>query len=323
MKHSTHCIADGIHYGLAATPYHADPALGSTSIKRILESPMAYRWDADHPRTASRAMDVGSLIHAVLLEPHTVGTAFVELDGGQSLAWHTGAFQEWYRGAFGFTGCEGMKIKEATGGFKAHYASQDRTIVRASDMETARNAAAAVRGDALASILVSGDTEVSAVFTDDAGVRLKARCDALPTGGEIDAPRGPTALADVIVDLKTTGKRAHSDEYTRHAIRRMGYGTQLGHYRRVMREAGQAREHAVMVVVEQAPPHHVGIFYLDDETLELGEAQSRKGARDWATCTEAGQWPGYGEGIVSIGLDGDDLERGHEFAKREVLIDVF
>ena len=313
---------DGIHLGLAATPYHADTALGSGSIKAIIESPKLYRYRADHPIVASRTMDVGSLIHAILLEPETVGAAFVELDDGQAMAWHTGAFQEWYRGAFEFTGCQGMKIKEAADGFRAHYEAQDRTIVRALDMETARNAVAAIRADPLASILLTGDTEVSAFWTDDAGVRMKARCDALPSGGEVDLPRGPTRLADIIVDLKTTGRKAHSSEYTRHAIKRMGYHVQLGHYRRVLREAGQAREYAVMVVVEQAPPHHVGVFYLDDETLELGEALSRKAARDWATCTEAGEWPGYGEGITLIGLDGDDLERGHEFAKREIGISV-
>ena len=315
-------ITDGIHYRLEAATYHADQAMGSGSVKAMLESPRLYRYHADHPRAATRPMDVGSLIHAMLLEPETVGKAFVELDDGQSLAWHTGAFQEWYRGAFGFDGCQGLKIKEAADGFRAHYEAQDRTIVRASDMETARNAVAAIRAEPLASMLLTGDTEVSAFWTDDAGVRTKARCDALPSGGEVDLPRGPTQLDDIIVDLKTTGRKAHSSEYTRHAIKRMGYHIQLGHYRRVLREAGQAREYAVMVVVEQTPPHHVGVFYIDDETLELGEALSRKAARDWATCTEAGEWPGYGEGITLIGLDGDDLERGHEFARKEVLIDA-
>ncbi len=313
---------DGIHYGLDANVYHADDAMGSTAVKTMLDSPKLYRYRADKPFVASRTMDVGSLIHAILLEPETVGSAFVELDDGQAMAWHTGDFQAWYRGAFEFTGCQGMKIKEAADGFRAHYEAQDRTIVRALDMETARNAVAAIRADPLASILLTGDTEVSAFWTDDAGVRMKARCDALPSVGEVDLPRGPTRLADIIVDLKTTGRKAHSSEYTRHAIKRMGYHIQLGHYRRVLREAGQAREYAVMVVVEQTPPHHVGVFYLDDETLELGEALSRKAARDWATCTEAGEWPGYGEGITLIGLDGDDLERGHEFARREVLIDA-
>jgi hypothetical protein len=179
-----------------------------------------------------------------------------------------------------------------------------------------------VRADPVASLLLSGDTEVSAFHTDVAGVRCKARLDALPTEGEIDLPIGRVPLSSVICDLKTTGRRAHSLEYSTHALRRMGYFLQAGHYRRILREAGDAREYFVLMVVEQSPPHHVGVFYLDDETLEMGEQLSRKACRDWATCTEAGSWPGYGEGITTIGLSPDDLDREDERAKREVEIDV-
>ena len=314
-------IADGIHEDLAAEIYHADPALGSGSIKALLESPKLYHWNATHPRGTTRAMDVGSLIDAILLEPDALDL-FIPLPDSVSMNFGTDAFQEWYRWTMGWNSCVEWAVLEGKPHFEAHYAADPRTIVRASDWARANNAADAVKADPVASALLSGRTQVAAFHTDEHGARSKARLDALPDEGEIVYRGEAVDLRNVAVDLKSTGKRAHSMEYSTHALRRMGYFLQAAHYRRTLRGAGEDREYFALVVVEQSPPHHVGVFMFDDETMDMGEQLSRRACRDWATCTEMGEWPGYGEGIKTIGLSPDDLDRENERSEREVLIDV-
>ena len=314
-------IPDGIHPGLPAEDYHADPALGSSSVKLMLESPKQYRHNADHPKQASRGMDVGSLIHALLLEPDTVAEVYAVLDDGITLNWAQSAFQGWYREAFRFAGCQGMKVREAADGFRQHYSESGRTIVRAGDWTTAQRAAAAVRDDSVASSLLTGRLECSAFVTLDV-VRCKARADALPDEGELHVATRTLSLSDCIVDLKTTGTKAKAGEWTGRVMQRMGNHIQAGHYRRAFREAGEAREWWAFVVVEQNPPHHVGVFVMDRDTLRTGEALSRRACADWAMCTEADQWPGYGEGVQIIGIGPDWLDGLNERAQREVRIDV-
>ena len=47
-----------------------------------------------------------------------------------------------------------------------------------------------------------------------------------------------------------------------------------------------------LVVVEQAAPHDVAVFWFDPQTLAHGEALRRRLLRQVANCTEADSWPG-------------------------------
>ena len=50
-----------------ATGDLAGPSLSSTGARRILQSPSLYRHEADHPETATDAMDIGSVAHKRIL----------------------------------------------------------------------------------------------------------------------------------------------------------------------------------------------------------------------------------------------------------------
>lgn len=63
----------GVYFNMPDDEYHADPALGSTSIKRLLEQPFDYWWESPMnelrpEREDTEALIVGRAMHALLLE---------------------------------------------------------------------------------------------------------------------------------------------------------------------------------------------------------------------------------------------------------------
>lgn len=56
----------GIYYGMANEDYHADKAIGSTSVKAVSVSPANLYFN---PFKGSKSAHLGSAIHSALLEP--------------------------------------------------------------------------------------------------------------------------------------------------------------------------------------------------------------------------------------------------------------
>ena len=58
----------------------------------------------------------------------------------------------------------------------------------------------------------------------------------------------------------------------------------------------------VFIAVETAQPYPCVCRAIDPDQLELGRWQYRLALERAARCTEAGVWPGYGEGLQSLVL---------------------
>lgn len=70
----------GIYGGISNADYHADPALGSTSLKTLAtRTPAHYQWEQAHPKT-SDAFTLGTAAHSMILEADTSGIVIVEAD---------------------------------------------------------------------------------------------------------------------------------------------------------------------------------------------------------------------------------------------------
>lgn len=66
--------SDGVYLGISNEAYHADPAIGSTSIKKLIKSPLEYWWyswmnPAKPENKTSAAMKLGTAYHTLMLEP--------------------------------------------------------------------------------------------------------------------------------------------------------------------------------------------------------------------------------------------------------------
>jgi len=68
----------GIYEGVSNADYHADPALGSTSLKTLAtKTPAHYKYDQEHPKT-SDAFNLGTAAHSLILEDDTTQFEIVD-----------------------------------------------------------------------------------------------------------------------------------------------------------------------------------------------------------------------------------------------------
>jgi ATP-dependent exoDNAse (exonuclease V) beta subunit len=134
------------------------------------------------------------------------------------------------------------------------------------------------------------DTELTALWRDPSGLRIKGRIDAV---AEVD---GLTYL----VDLKTT-RSASRDDFAK-SIAVFGYHRQLANYAAGLRAHGVNVEDAYVIAVENEPPHAVAVFRVRQDTLAIGEESLRKIIEAYAECERLDVWPGYPQEVQEIAL---------------------
>lgn len=255
--------------GMDDETYHADPvqggSLSSTGARRILESPARFRWEQEH-RVESRAFDVGHAVHMKVLGVGPALAAYPDEHltptGNPSTKAATRAWEDEQRAA----------------GF-APIAPSD--LARVDAMAEAVLAHSGARGF----LERPGESEVSAFAPDpETGVWCRARFDRL---GEAGA-----------VDLKTTAGKASVAGFGRDAAK-YGYPIQEVHYLDTLEWATGDRPEMVFVCVEKARPHLVAVHRFDDCTRIAARDLAAKTRRIYAECVASGQWPGYGDDVLT------------------------
>ena len=190
--------ADGVYFGLEEDKYHADPALGSTSMKTLAVSPPDY-W-AGSPHNPDREPDedtpsrlFGRALHKFLLEGEE---AFADVYAPTR---HNGSTKD-------------GKAERAA------IAEEGKTAIRGDDYDRILKSGPAIRRNPDFNFAFSGGMpEVSIFWTRD-GIRRKARIDYLK-------PRAS-------VDLKSVAnqQRREFPEACRRAIADFRYDVQAAHY---------------------------------------------------------------------------------------------
>jgi len=224
-----------------------------STLKQMALSPLHYRYAVDHGCDETRAMRVGSVVHALVL-------------GG---AYHA---------------YEGERRGKAWAEFKAAH-DDGATIVTGSEHDDAAAIAGAVMADPVAASILAGPhlTEVSLAWE-----WLGRAC-----AGRLDL-----VTPSVLVELKVTNS-ADLDRFGRLA-HRMHYPAQLAWYLRAL--GRPLTSHALIVVVEDKPPHPVTVREVTARALEAGEKQCRLWMERLLCCESAGEWPGYAQSVVPLDL---------------------
>lgn len=144
---------------MSSRAYHADPALGSTSLKTLAtKTPAHYKHDQTHPKF-SDAFTLGTAVHSLVLEGDTYGIEIVEADN-----WMTKAAKEAKAAALA-DGNQPLLTKEWT------QVQAMRDSIMAHD--TARD-------------LFTGHEAEQSVFWQEDGLMLKCRPDAWKPGQLVD-----------------------------------------------------------------------------------------------------------------------------------------
>lgn len=254
--------------GMSADAYHAVDSASASRLKAMRRSPAHALYQQLNP-PESDAMALGSLLHAMALEPETVASRYMPMPDcdrrtkeGKAIwaaAMNDAAFRQ--------------PVK------REHWAA-------ANDM-----AAACTTHPAWRTLFAGpGQNELSVFWQDEEhGINCKLRADRIA-----NVP----GFGTVCIDLKTT-QDASRDGFGR-SLHKFGYHLQGAFYLDGLARAGIACDAFVIMAVESSAPYCVAVYAIGDESLEQGRRECRRLLATYAACKRSGKWPGYDSNISRI-----------------------
>ncbi|MDI9588927.1 MAG: PD-(D/E)XK nuclease-like domain-containing protein [Acidobacteriota bacterium] len=222
-------------------------------LKSAAVSPLQYKYDSEHKKTLTDAMELGIVAHCAVFEPTRLPLRCVVWDGGDRRG------KDWQA-------------------FKA--ANEGRSILKAKDYAHVEGMRDAVRNHPIAGRYVcDGEAEIAITWTDPStGLKCKARLDFVTT-------------ENVLVELKTTNNIASA--LFGAVAARFGYATQMAGYGWgwSMNNQPPFAGHKI-IAVQATPPYDVAVFDVGAELIGNGEGEWAKLLGLVAECRARDCWPG-------------------------------
>lgn len=255
---------EGIVPNLPDAEYHKHPALSSTGVRLLLDSPAKYQWAQTHPQPHKDAFDLGTAVHTKVLG---VGANVITYPAEH------------------LTPSGAVSTKAATVAW-AEEKRADGFVVIGSGQ------AAQVEGMAEA---VLAHPEARTVLETTAGreVSIFAETDGVPVRARFDIYDGTNAA-----DLKSA--RDASPKGFNTSVGRYGYHIQEQWYREAHTAvSGAELDTFKFVVVENTAPYLVGVYDLDFMWEDIAKDRTKHARELYRRCTETNTWPGYQGGTLT------------------------
>lgn len=304
-------LTPGIHKGIAAADYHADPA-ASRSVLHKLASGYAPAYVRREMLASSADTDgtaLGTALHTAVFEPErydeTVKLGPVNEKTGKTYGRDSAKFQAAMAddpGATLLTTEQAAKILPMVASLRAH--------PRISKLgESVENTELTVVADldlwSVAKDANYTDYEITQMagpdpWPGDPVLRVRVRLDGYTP-----------AHAGVITDLKTMSPgRRPGMEGLPHSAAAYGYFEQAGLYTYVAARAGLQVAHFTIAAIETDDPYLCFMARVSDEGAAAGLRRLVPAMFTMARCITTGEWPGYSTAII-------DLEPPSWFLKEE------
>lgn len=259
---------------LSNEDYHKSEGVSSTFLRSLIENTASKaHWNRLNP-TSNSSMDLGNLIHTLVLEPDTFDKRYLILpeshkQKGESIKKNQPYYQE------------AKELSKTVLSFKEN---QDLDLLR-------QNLEHNLDYQLIRHMRTKGKPEVSLMWHEKIygmDVTLKSRPDWL------------WEKEGFIFDLKTC-QDASDDGFAKSVQNRtyllQAYMAMRGYEKCFGRKAMQH----VWVVIENSKPYDINSFYLDPkdpeyghELYEVGKDLFYKAMKIYKECKQSGNWPGYG-----------------------------
>lgn len=266
-------IAPGAYENMPPEIYHADPALGSSGVKLMLECPKLYHWhylDTTNTERGKRkpSMEFGSAAHTFILEPDEFYRRY-EIAPEMTVDKKTGEEKPLTR-----------KHKEWDER-KTEAESEGKTLLMYDDLIALERLYNAIQCHDLARNILTGGVFEKSFFSIDqeTGVRIKGRPDYI--------------IDDVMVDFKTTGISLGVSTYSKQEYNLSRHVQAYLHKKCAEDAGGHTIKHFLHVVQMQEPPYLVRIFRVPDDWLQLGKSETDYALQIIKECQEKNDYPGY------------------------------
>ena len=272
-------------FDLSNEQYHASEGISRSKLWTFKELPYKFYYkylsgDYAKPKE-TKAFYLGSLVHTLVLEPHLFDQEYcmapvLEPMPEAVLLKDVGREQyEQIKAVRAEIAARNNAIKTE---FEASLSS--KAIVNENDLALANAMRSAVMRNSTAAELMEGAKMEKSIYWkhEPTGLICKARPDIWQ--------------GRIVSDLKTTldaGFRgfqltAHKD----------GYFLQAAMIYEALKSIGEPFENFVYICVEKTAPHAMGLYMLDEETLQFGIEMFHALMERIAICFEKNVWPDYG-----------------------------
>jgi hypothetical protein len=286
---NTEAPAPGVYRDVPREEYDKIDAANQSTLKSLLfETPAHARYEKLHGK-ASDALILGSLFHAMLLEPETVGGMDIEDPGG------LGRFALW-------TGK--TRQGNAWNAFRLAADALDLEIVRQQDVDACElMVKSLMEHQAARNLIERGGTTEATLIWHEGDVLCKARLDQLVLDRWV-----------TLGDIKTASSVAPRD-FSR-AIVNHGYHVQAAMYLRggaalaAHLQVEDLTPNYVITAIESSPrvvnaqgePRHaVRCMELDLQTIKLGDKLLGEALDVYRSIRVSGRWDGYPQDIETTG----------------------
>lgn len=276
-----------IVYDVPEDDYHAMPGVSSGKLRRLLrDSPLHAGLEIEE----TDAMNLGTLVHALVLEPEKAERTYV-VKPDVSLQSNAGKQQyvDWLVAQVGREPSRppddlatGKALSFQIADLEAAFADSGKRIVTQSQLDTGRACRDSLRDlDDRFGMLIDGFSEVTAIARDP---RTQLLC-------RVRADHVPNAY-HVLVDIKTMGRTPTAEQWNRTALN-SGYHIQAAFYRHVyaLAEDVKARQF-LFATVETSPPYDACFYEMPEAELAEGTALMEQALDRWRWCEENRTWPG-------------------------------
>lgn len=254
----------GIFFDHSGDEYRKRPGLNFSGLKELHKSPAHYRAYLKAPREMTKDLLIGSAVHAGFLE-NGFDTGLVKIAPGSTRA--TKIYKEFAE------------------------ANASAILLLEDEAEQVKAMIAALHAHPTVAALFAkpGRAEVSAYWTDlETGIACKCRPDKLTD----DA---------LVIDLKTTVDA--SPQGFQSSIAKFKYHWQSAWYLDgIGALLGKSLQNFVHVAVEKEPPYGIGIYVLDDASIEKARQDIAALRARYAECLHTGEWPSYLAEIQNISI---------------------
>ncbi|MGV2880655.1 exodeoxyribonuclease VIII [Pantoea vagans] len=253
----------GIYHGLSNEAYHAGPGVSKSQLDEIAINPAVYLWRRHAPVDTEKtgALDMGSALHCMLLEPEQFDRRFIVAP------------------SFNRRTSQGKADEQA---FLNETRIQRVTVLDAEQGRKLQLMRESVLAHHAARYLLEayGACESSIYWSDSETEEL---CRIRPDKYLTDRP--------VVIDVKKTSDMSR---FVRH-IEEFRYHVQVAMYREgFYRWCGEYPQFVFIAVSESIDcgRYPVRLFELDDEYLSVGETLFRRDLNTFHHCRLTGEWSG-------------------------------
>ena len=274
--------------------YHRGPGVSSSNLKTVGRSPLHYRTEKDHPKPSTPAMQLGTALHTLVLEPDVFDATYVAEPVGAPNRPTDKQLKakKPSEGAIAAIAFWQQWDAENEGRIVLSTKAGDDPFWKPSEWDQIHYMRDAVREHPLAScFLASFVPERSLYWREPIMVRLES-------GGEVEMEPLAKARFDIMdsghnlgADIKTAIDASYSG-FTR-AIVDYGYHISRQWYMRGQRACGFDLQEFVFIVVEKQPPYAVGVYTVDKRFQEIADSLIRAQLETYARCQEIDHWPAY------------------------------